>query len=86
MPTITEQIQNTAIELLENAPQGLRTSELKKAIMAKLPDAHPKTVNGTVWKLPTTLLPKQVYKPQRGLFQHVIFQEKTTPNKKDSES
>ena len=81
MSTITEQIQNTAIELLKNAPQGLRTSELKKAIMAKLPDAHPKTVNGTVWKLPTTL-PKQVYKPQRGLFQHVSFQEKNNTKQK----
>ena len=85
MPTITEQIQNTAIELLKNAPQGLRTTELKNAIMKKLPDAHPKTVNGTVWKLPTTR-PKQVYKPERGLFRHVRFQEKTTLNKKEPKS
>ncbi len=78
MPTKTEQIQNTAIELLKNAPQGLRTTELKKAIMAKLPDAHPKTVNGTVWKLPTTR-PEQVYKPKRGLFCHVSFRGKDNP-------
>ena len=75
MPTITEQIQNTAIELLKNAPQGLRTTELKNAIMTKLPNAHPKTVNGTVWKLPETRS-EEVYKPERGLFRHVSFQEK----------
>ena len=74
MPTITEQIQNTAIELLKNAPQGLRTTELKNAIMAKLPDAHPKTVNGTVWKLPETRS-EEVYKPERGLFCHVSFRK-----------
>ena len=75
MPTITEQIQNTAIELLKNAPKGLRTTELKRAIMEKLPDAHPKTVNGTVWKLAETRS-EEVYKPERGLFCHVSFRKK----------
>ncbi len=78
MPTKTEQIRNTAIELLKNSPQGLRTTELIKAIIAKLPDAHPKTVNGTVWKLPTTR-PEQVYKPKRGVIRHICFREKNNP-------
>ena len=74
MITKTELIQETAIEILKNAPQGIRTSQLINAIKKKLPDVHPKTINGTVWKLPSTR-PKEVYKPSRGLFRHVAFRE-----------
>ena len=74
MTPITKQIQETAIEILKTAPQGLRTTQLINAIKKKLPNAHPKTINGTVWKLPTTRS-KEVYKPTRGLFRHVSFRE-----------
>ena len=74
MTTKTELIQTQAIEILKRAPQGIRTSQLLNAIQEKLPDIHPKTINGTVWKLPTTR-PKEVYKPSRGLFRHVSFRE-----------
>ena len=75
MTTITKLIQETAIEILKTTPEGMRTTQLIKAIKIKLPDAHPKTINGTVWKLPTTR-PKEVYKPITGLFQHTSFREK----------
>jgi hypothetical protein len=75
MATITQLIQVTAIEILKTTPQGIPTAQLINAIKKKLPDAHPKTINGIVWKLPTTR-PAEVYKPIRGLFRHVSFREK----------
>jgi hypothetical protein len=74
MPTKTEMIQAKAIEILKSSPQGIRTSQLINAIKENLPDFHPKTINGTVWKLPETR-PKEVYKPSRGLFRHMSFLE-----------
>ena len=74
MTTKRELIEAKAIELLKSKPQGLRTSQLIKAIQDSLSDVHPKTINGTVWKLPSTR-PEEVYKPDRGLFRHVSFRE-----------
>ena len=74
MTTKTKPIQAQAIEILRCAPQGIRTSQLLNAIQEQLPNIHPKTINGTVWKLPTTR-PEEVYKPSRGLFRHVSFRE-----------
>ena len=80
MTIITVLIQETAIKILKTAPQGIRTTQLINAIKKKLPDAHPKTINGTVWKLPTTR-PEEVYKPIRGLFRHMSFREKHKPSR-----
>jgi len=74
MTTKREMIEAKAIELLKSAPKGIRTSQLINAIKENLPDIHPKTINGTVWKLPKTR-PKEVYKPSRGLFRHMSFRE-----------
>ncbi|MBT8172371.1 hypothetical protein KJN74_05830 [Candidatus Bathyarchaeota archaeon] len=75
MTTITELIQETASEILKITPQGKRTTQLINAIKKKLLDVHPKTINGIVWRLPTTRA-EEVYKPIRGLFCHVSFREK----------
>jgi hypothetical protein len=77
MTTKTELIQAKAIEILKGAPQGVRTSQLLRAIQDDLPDVYPKTINGTVWKLPETR-PEEVYKPERGLFRHISFRETPT--------
>ncbi|MCW4030851.1 MAG: hypothetical protein NWE80_00625 [Candidatus Bathyarchaeota archaeon] len=74
MTTKRELIEAKAIELLRSAPQGMRTSQLVKAIQDSLPDVHPKTINGTVWLL-AEKRPEEVYKPFRGLFRHVSFQD-----------
>ena len=74
MTTKRELIEAKAIELLKSNPQGMRTSQLINAIREDLPYVHPKTINGTVWKLPATR-PEEVYKPSRGLFRHVSFRE-----------
>ena len=74
MTTKRELIESKAIELLKNAPQGMRTSQLIKAIQDSLPDVHSKTINGTIWLLHESR-PEEVYKPDRGFFRHVSFRE-----------
>lgn len=69
-----ELIEAKAIELLKSNPQGMHTSQLVNAIKEALPNVHPKTINGTVWLL-AERRPEEVYKPGRGLFQHVSFRE-----------
>ncbi|MEM7718406.1 MAG: OST-HTH/LOTUS domain-containing protein [Pseudomonadota bacterium] len=66
---ITNQIRDSAIALLREHPEGLRTGELKRHIEKVHPDFHPKTINGVVWVLAETC-PDQVEKPERGLFRH----------------
>ena len=74
MKSKRELIEEKAIEFLLGKPKGIRTSQLVNALIESLPDVHPKTINGTVWKLPAKR-PEEVYKPSRGLFRHVSFQE-----------
>lgn len=77
MTTKTALIQAKAIELLKKTPEGMNTSQIINGITESLPDLHPKTINGTVWKFPSTR-PGEVYKPSRGRFRHVSFREKHT--------
>ena len=65
--TITGQINQKAIELLEEHPEGIRWSEMLSLILEAFPDFHPKTINGVVWKLVDNF-PDKVYKPEKGLF------------------
>ncbi len=74
MTTKRELIEAKAIEFLKNSPQGMRTSQLIKAIQDSIPDVHPKTINGIVWLLAKNR-PEEVYKPHIGLFMHVSFRE-----------
>ncbi|HPD98835.1 MAG TPA: hypothetical protein PLJ04_02685 [Candidatus Saccharibacteria bacterium] len=64
---ITHQIYDTVFDILEENPQGVRWADLLKEVEKRLPDAHPKTVNGCVWKL-VEKYPSRVYKPSKGLF------------------
>ena len=70
--TITGQINQKASDLLSDSPEGIRWSEMLKLIQGAYPDFHPKTINGTVWKLVENN-PKEVYKPEKGLFKHTKF-------------
>ena len=69
---VTHRINATALELLEQHPEGLRWSELLAQIKASDPTFHPKTVNGCVWKL-VEKFPDKVYKPSKGLFRLLKF-------------
>lgn len=73
-PKVTERINAKALELLEEHPEGLHTTELRRKVEASDPTLHPKTVNGCVWKLPQKF-PDTVYKPSRGLFRLVKYKE-----------
>lgn len=71
---VTHQIYEKALKLLDDNPQGLRFSDLKFRIESSYPNFHPKTINGCVWKLPQKF-PKQVYKPERGVFRLTKYYE-----------
>jgi len=64
---VTERIEATALELLEQHPEGLRWTDLRLRIEESDPGFHPKTVNGCVWKL-VERYPDRVFKPSKGLF------------------
>lgn len=73
-PTVTGLIYEKALELLEQNPEGLRWTELRKQIEASDRAFHPKTVNGCVWKL-TEKYPDKIYKPSNGLFRLLKFED-----------
>lgn len=64
---VTERINATALELLDQNPEGLRWTDLRRGIEESDPGFHPKTVNGCVWKL-IEKYPDRVYRTSEGLF------------------
>ena len=72
--TITGRINDKALELLDQNPEGLRWSDLLSKIEESDPSLHPKTVNGCVWKL-VEKYPDKVYKPEKGLFRLLKYKE-----------
>lgn len=64
---ITQQINEKALALLNEHPEGIRWAEMIKKLEKAFPDFHPKTINGCVWKL-TEKYSDQIYKPEKGLF------------------
>lgn len=64
--TITGQIEEIVFRLLREKPEGIRWSELSAMIQKSNPKFHPKTINGTVWKL-TQKYPDRISKTD-GLF------------------
>lgn len=63
---VTHRINEKALELLEQYPEGLRWSELRSKIEVSDPSSHPKTVNGCIWKL-LQKYPDKIYKPSEGV-------------------
>ena len=74
--TNREQIVSKAMELLSNAPHGIRWSELNRRVRDALPQISKNTIAGTLWNLDVKL-PEQVFKPARGLWMHAKFRETT---------
>jgi hypothetical protein len=68
----THIINEKALEIIGNHPEGIRWTDLLKQIQASDPGLHPKTINGCVWKL-IEKYPDKVYKPEKGLFRLVRF-------------
>ncbi|NMB70120.1 hypothetical protein GYA27_02875 [candidate division WWE3 bacterium] len=69
---ITHQIYNKIFELLEHNPEGLRWSVMLSKIREFDPNWHPKTINGSIWKL-VEKYPDKVYKPSKGVFRLVKY-------------
>lgn len=59
MATITEQIRQKALEILDGTPEGLRYSELIQSILDSNGLFKKNTVAGSVWNLDQTC-PNQV--------------------------
>ncbi|MFH1710454.1 MAG: hypothetical protein ABH860_05260 [bacterium] len=74
MATKRETIISKAIEAIKSNPNGVRYSELVRKVQEELPDMPVNTIHGTVWDLDAEL-PKEIYKPARGLFRHTTFKE-----------
>jgi hypothetical protein len=72
--TRKEIIQSEAVELLKSFSNGIRYSELVNKIHEQHPNYPINTIHGTVWNLDTQL-PDKIYKPARGIFQHVMYKE-----------
>lgn len=72
--TQTEQISGKAVQLLANAPRGLRCSELIHLILRELPDIKEASLHWTIPNL-HVYRPDEIYKPARGLFRHTKFRE-----------
>jgi hypothetical protein len=70
--TITGRINLKALEIIEQNPEGVRWTDLLKQIQASDPSLHPKTVNGSVWKLVENF-PDDIYKPEKGLFRSTKY-------------
>ena len=65
---------NKALELLSNAPHGIRWVELNRRVRDALPQISKNTIAGTLWNLDAKL-PDQVFKPARGLWMHAKYRE-----------
>ena len=75
--TITEQIQNIAIDILAENPDGVKFADLKRMIYEQNNAFNINTIQRTVVELDSTCSDK-VYKRIRGLFRHTKFKEDIT--------
>jgi len=69
---VTHAINEKALEIIGNTPEGVRWTDLLKELEKYNPSWHPKTINGCVWKL-VEKYPSEVYKPEKGLFRLVKY-------------
>ena len=72
--TRKEKIQKRALEILEENPEGVRYSKLKKELSKEFSEYPINTIHGSIWNL-DTVFPKKVYKPARGLFKHLKYKD-----------
>jgi hypothetical protein len=70
--TITGQIKKIALEILEEKPEGIRYSDLKREILKRNSKFNQNTISGATWDLDITY-PDLIYKPDRGVFRLIKF-------------
>lgn len=57
MGSIRERVFKEIEEIIKSSSKGFTYSELYKELQKRLPDVHPKTLNGYLWKF--TILVKE---------------------------
>lgn len=72
--SIKDRICRTAFELLKKHPEGIRYAEFVRFILSADSSLKQNTVHGTIWDLDRQF-PDKVYKPSRGMFRLIQFQE-----------
>jgi hypothetical protein len=72
--TITGKIKVIALEILENKPEGITFSEMRRMILERDSSFNPHTINGSTWDLDIQY-PDRVYKPDRGVFRLLKYKE-----------
>lgn len=72
MATRREQIIEKAIDLLSNAPNGIRYTDFVNRIHEHFSNFPINTIHGTIWNLEIRC-PEKVYKPSRGIFKLISF-------------
>lgn len=77
MPGIVKQILNTALQILDSFPNGLRYKDLNKKIIEHNPSFNYNTVRTATWDLDVKE-PSKVYKPDRGIFKLVKYKDSLT--------
>jgi len=82
MATIAERIAEKAFAALEAAPEGLRYSDLVRAVMEADGTFKQNTVHGNIWNFDERF-PDRVYKPSRGLFRLTKFRGPDTDQLKE---
>ena len=65
--SLQSQIREVAVQIIEEHPEGIRYSELKKQIHQKNNSFNLNTISGSIWNLDVEV--KEVEKPTRGLYQ-----------------
>lgn len=85
MATRREIIVSYAVEIIRDNPDGIRYSELVREIQKILPNIPVNTIHGSIWNLDVRI-PKQIYKPARGLFRHLTYKEEGIIERKEVSS
>lgn len=80
MTTRTETIIIKAVGIIKEHPDGIRYSELIRALQQALPTYPVNTIHGIIWNLDTRVS-GNIYKPARGVFQHLDFKENSNQTK-----
>lgn len=75
---IVDKILETALQILDGYPNGLRYTELNKKIIERNPNFNYNTVRTATWDLDVKESEK-VYKPDRGIFKLLKYRDTMTP-------
>jgi hypothetical protein len=81
--TQSERIRRKCLELLDEAPKGLRYSELKRSLEATFPDIKPQNFPRIIVALSDL---SDITKPAKGLFIHKRFQAEPQPPEASDEA